>query len=1193
MDGSGRNPLGVQKVGRCLDREDKRLMLTRYAYRSEGPKNSPFCNKCNREGPSLMFPCSMKVRLALKRIAREHSLSMRYVEVPQPGEEALPGDITLMAPLCMHGKKTGTQIGESAVGPTASRYCCQSTCSIHMTAWVDAMAPSQSAPSTAEPIRVLHVTCGNCYSAYSHGQGLRNGRTAVESDLNPEAAAELREAWQNMWRPVVGEGPPPVHYTALLGVKAEELNLPQLTFGEQYEMLKDLTLQENAKQSAAKAKADREEGQRILNSSKARPMPKPSPLPNLAGGDSHSEPQPRAEAPKENREAEASEANGNSDDSDSSRKATTADQPRAGPTRQAKKDESESEAAQPEDKPHKKRKDKEHRSAGRKKKDRKSKMEKAEKKKDRGEKKKVKETKMEERKKRKTEQAEKERSEEETAGGSKPFDLDNEIRSKGTVLASGAEGPSPEQPEEARAREAPTEAQDPVLLEGVPPKLLMGKATHRMKELSEAVQSCSSVARFQDEGMFVYLRCPAAECKFQRFEAAKEEYFTFSEESVAQWLQHLNSKSGSGTHWDSSKVDRLWDQCNDRVSLMLAIEKPSGAAGGSSKDQGKADQAGPERGEAPGGNRESAPPPEPAGRPSYLEVVLKYASLKGESKPEKYQMEGVSVIAKEVWHHLHRATSKPPTVREVEHVSHLAGIELSAEEEQEMRDVFSETYTFRPGPLRIWPWEDRFLRKPPLSEGKKDEKKAKEKPGGPRSKWIEAAREKRKTARENYISNIDEAIEEAKQRESTAKSRATTQSRLRTWDMVLEDAAKAGKLQRPNPSDKLTKEVVLVVMAYFIKSRYRTANLYLSDAFQRHKRRHEVGAPLLAQIKASERAAMRGLGPPDRKDPLDFPDLVQLADTPKLSCIAVWYLMREDEVSSANLDWVIQSSLGKIGLDFQSRKADQEIGFRAFRDCICQGKSSRSWWCPACALKAQLAERKAFLTRQGVDPNSQASQPLFVGAGGGRIRKDEVITGVERIAARQGIALRKANGKNRFGGHTYRITGAVFAFMTGATEQEVCDLGGWKSVESMRKYLRGVPFSKTATLANRMADAVDGGPGPTCRQAALVQEEQPRADPGSTTDGDFWRNTTNGALHKVGRPGRLGCGQPVTAAMVRVRMPRAGFTAEELCNRPGCWHQRHPETSRAKREEAGKTARRIAEAKANNKKRIRRMVGLR
>ena len=166
--------------------------------------------------------------------------------------------------------------------------------------------------------------------------------------------------------------------------------------------------------------------------------------------------------------------------------------------------------------------------------------------------------------------------------------------------------------------------------------------------------------------------------------------------------------------------------------------------------------------------------------------------------------------------------------------------------------------------------------------------------------------------------------------------------------------------------------------------------------------------------------------------------------------------------------------------------------------------------------------------------------------------------------------------------------------MTGASEQEVCDLGGWKSIESIRKYSRGVPFSKAATLANRMADAVDGGSGPSCRQAALVQEGQPGADQEESAEGDFWRNTTNGALHKVGRPGRLECGQSVTAAIVKVKMSRAGFTAEELCNRPSCWHQRQAEAAKGSgKREGGKGMRRIAEAKAASRKRIRRMIRIR
>lgn len=35
--------------------------------------------------------------------------------------------------------------------------------------------------------------------------------------------------------------------------------------------------------------------------------------------------------------------------------------------------------------------------------------------------------------------------------------------------------------------------------------------------------------------------------------------------------------------------------------------------------------------------------------------------------------------------------------------------------------------------------------------------------------------------------------------------------------------------------------------------------------------------------------------------------------------------------------------------------------------------------------------------------------------------------------------------------------GAVFAYHGGATDQEVCDMGSWRSMEVVKKYLRGVP----------------------------------------------------------------------------------------------------------------------------------------
>lgn len=191
---------------------------------------------------------------------------------------------------------------------------------------------------------------------------------------------------------------------------------------------------------------------------------------------------------------------------------------------------------------------------------------------------------------------------------------------------------------------------------------------------------------------------------------------------------------------------------------------------------------------------------------------------------------------------------------------------------------------------------------------------------------------------------------------------------------------------------------------------------------------------------------------------------------------------------AANLGHVI-SSAGKFGLEMPLRKSEQELGFRAFRECICgrhptNPSSQEKWWCPQCSLVSQVACRNVEITMAKIKNSERHKQPLFVGADGGRLSRQEVVSHIETTAAKMGLSLRKPGGGRRFGGHTFRITGAVFSFLHGAREDEVCDLGGWKSVEVMRKYLRGVPFSKAAGVSGKIALSVRAGNAGTTRSAA-------------------------------------------------------------------------------------------------------------
>ena len=138
------------------------------------------------------------------------------------------------------------------------------------------------------------------------------------------------------------------------------------------------------------------------------------------------------------------------------------------------------------------------------------------------------------------------------------------------------------------------------------------------------------------------------------------------------------------------------------------------------------------------------------------------------------------------------------------------------------------------------------------------------------------------------------------------------------------------------------------------------------------------------------------------------------------------------------------------------KKTEQEMGSRAFRDCICSEaepgtQDGEGWWCPQCSLVMQRNEGTAQLTRQGLTGASMSDQPLFLWKEGCRLGSEELLENIKRTGSAIGIPLRKPSGAQCWGGHTLRISGAVFASMNGAEETEIRDLGGWDSTEQMRE----------------------------------------------------------------------------------------------------------------------------------------------
>ena len=165
----------------------------------------------------------------------------------------------------------------------------------------------------------------------------------------------------------------------------------------------------------------------------------------------------------------------------------------------------------------------------------------------------------------------------------------------------------------------------------------------------------------------------------------------------------------------------------------------------------------------------------------------------------------MTISAKDVAADLLKQLGWPPSEGELGRVITLVN---NPRTEEEVLDEFAETFRLGAGPPGAGPGSDWFERKgtpkfDPAKNGRKEEerKAVKDKPRtsekgkrkNPRENWIRTARKRMEEARADFRRNIKEAESDAKAREATAKSRATTESRLRTWDAVAEDVFAEGK----------------------------------------------------------------------------------------------------------------------------------------------------------------------------------------------------------------------------------------------------------------------------------------------------------------------------------------------------------------------------------------------------------------
>eukprot|EP00435_Cladocopium_sp_Y103_P061886 s216_g23.t1 len=313
---------------------------------------------------------------------------------------------------------------------------------------------------------------------------------------------------------------------------------------------------------------------------------------------------------------------------------------------------------------------------------------------------------------------------------------------------------------------------------------------------------------------------------------------------------------------------------------------------------------------------------------------------------------------------------------------------------------------------------------------------------------------------------------------STLRSR---QTRLSTWDGAMATLEAQEAISPLDEQAFLTPERARAGAALLRARGYRSAELYLGAAMARHRAMFPMTTQLEMAAKDASRIAKRGRGPAQGKTPVPIPRQGQYEYAALMT--GVWYLLRVSELRALNVaDVKVRwSGTGKwqLAIEIASSKTDQEgEGVTVARDCVCPAQAE-SDLCPVHILWRHTLIRKDHLRDSGT---INTNAPLFTGDMGARITEARILAAIEDVARDAGEPLEE-RGVRRFGTHSMRVAGALWAFRAGVSEETVRALGRWKSTAAMLAYLRGTPLVRAAGASTQIAAAMGAGDA-TCLAAA-------------------------------------------------------------------------------------------------------------
>ena len=333
----------------------------------------------------------------------------------------------------------------------------------------------------------------------------------------------------------------------------------------------------------------------------------------------------------------------------------------------------------------------------------------------------------------------------------------------------------------------------------------------------------------------------------------------------------------------------------------------------------------------------------------------------------------------------------------------------------------------------------------------------------------------RGTRPDTVLTDIDRTrLLEAYESDARSKSAvASSESLWRTWEFYHTRWYLNG-----TPTLPLTAEKIIAVTAQMKERTYASVANTISVAKDHHLAQGFVWSEHLArEVKRATRTSTRGRGAPkqDAEIDLDASFELELGDSPLVSggpCCAnrllevgAFHILREIELSLALARSVhINDNIQEETFELPVSKTDpQAIGCSRSWGCVCSG--SHDIPCAFHALKEQVAWLHDTFSAASFD-----TLPLFPDANGSPVQKSKVVLTIEKVTLLLGEPLTDLQGRNRFGGHTLRITGARRLARLSIPTPTIMLLARWASMVVLR-YIREAPLKGLTQEYRRRAGA--------------------------------------------------------------------------------------------------------------------------